>query len=114
MNKGLLDIRPWILPIALLIIWEVVVRLHIVSASLFPSPISILTTGWELVVRGELTKHISGSLNRYVSGLLNGGVIDFVLGIINGIDDDSLELLDSAIQLSRTVQHLDLLPVVVV
>lgn len=114
MNKSLLDIRPWILPIALLIIWEVVVRLHIVSASLFPSPISILTTGWELIVSGELTKHIFASLSRAVAGMIIGGLIGFVLGIINGLFDKSFAFLDSTIQMIRNVPHLALLPLVIV
>lgn len=114
MNKGLFDIRPWVLPIALLIIWEVIVRLNIVSASLFPSPVSILITGWELMVSGELTKHIFASLSRAVVGMIIGGLIGFVLGIINGLFDKSFAFLDSTIQMIRNVPHLALLPLVIV
>src|SRR5699024_12823637 len=114
MNKGLFDIRPWILPIALLVVWEVVVRLHIVSASLFPSPISILTTGWDLMVSGELTKHNFASISRAVVGMIIGGLIGFVRGIINGLFDKSFAFVDITIQMIRNVPDLALQPRVIV
>ncbi len=114
MKKTMIDIRPWIVPIALLIIWEVVVRLNLISASLFPSPISIIVTGWELLISGELITHISASLGRAVAGMLIGGIIGFVLGIVNGLSDKSYTYLDSTIQMIRNIPHLALLPLVIV
>src|SRR5690625_2332744 len=114
MKKTIFDIRPWILPIGLIIIWELVVRLDIVSASLFPAPISIVMAGWELLITGELITHISASLGRAIVGMLIGGLIGFVLGIINGLSDKSYTYLDSTIQMIRNVPHLALLPLVIV
>src|SRR5690606_40370330 len=81
MKKAIIDLRPWIVPILLLIIWEVVARLNLVSASLFPSPISIIVKGWELTISGELATHVWASLGRALAGMLIGGTIGFVLGI---------------------------------
>lgn len=114
MTKLQFDIRPWIVPILLLIIWEVVVRMELVSTSLFPSPFSIIVKGWELLLSGELVTHISASLGRALAGMLIGGVIGFVLGIVNGLSDKSYTYLDSTIQMIRNVPHLALLPLVIV
>lgn len=114
MKKVKFDIRPWLLPMALIIIWEIVVRLNIVSVSLFPSPISILGKGVELLMNGELIKHISASLGRAVLGMAIGGLIGFVLGIINGLSNKSYIFLDSTVQMIRNIPHLALLPLVIV
>lgn len=114
MKKAIIDLRPWIVPILLLIIWEVVARLNLVSASLFPSPISIIVKGWELTISGELATHVWASLGRALAGMLIGGTIGFVLGIVNGLSDKSYVYLDSTIQMIRNIPHLALIPLVIV
>lgn len=114
MKKAIIDLRPWIVPILLLIIWEVVARLNLVSASLFPSPISIIVKGWELTISGELATHVWASLGRALAGMLIGGTIGFVLGIVNGLSDRSYVYLDSTIQMIRNIPHLALIPLVIV
>lgn len=114
MKKAIIDLRPWIVPILLLIIWEVVARLNLVSASLFPSPISIIVKGWELTISGELATHVWASLSRALAGMLIGGTIGFVLGIVNGLSDRSYVYLDSTIQMIRNIPHLALIPLVIV
>jgi len=108
------DWRPWFIPVTLIVIWEVIVRLQIVSESLFPSPLSILLKGWELLISGELLTHISASLARALLGMLIGGLIGFILGISNGLSERSYAFIDSTVQMIRNVPHLALLPLVIV
>ena len=115
MNQKILNkIEPWIIPIIILIVWEVVARLEIVNASLFPAPLSVLISGWELLVSGELFTHIGASLGRAVVGMIIGGLIGFALGIFNGLSDRSYRLTDTSIQMLRNIPHLALLPLVIV
>src|SRR5690625_1485781 len=114
MKSTTFDWRPWLIPVTLVIIWEVVVRLQLVSVSLFPSPYSIVVTGGELLLSGELVKHISASLGRALLGMAIGGLIGFVLGIINGLSERSYAYIDSTVQMIRNVPHLALLPLVIV
>jgi sulfonate transport system permease protein len=106
--------QPWIIPIMILIVWEVIASLEFVTASLFPSPLTVLISGWELIVTGELTHHVLASLSRAAIGILIGGLIGFALGILNGLSDISFRLTDTTIQMIRNIPHLALLPLVIV
>lgn len=108
------DFRPWIIPIIVLIVWEVISRLEIISASLFPSPLTILQTGWNMLIEGELLSHIGISLTRALIGMLIGGAIGFLLGIINGLSKKAYLYVDTTIQMIRNIPHLALIPLVIV
>lgn len=113
-NIWLDRVQPWIIPILLLVVWEVVSSLEIVSPSLFPSPITVLLSGWQLTVSGELFQHVLASLSRAAVGMLIGGLIGFILGILNGLSNISFRLTDTTIQMIRNIPHLALLPLVIV
>lgn len=108
------DFRPWIIPIIGVIVWEVIARLEIISPGLFPSPLTILATGWDMLINGELLSHIGVSLVRALVGMLIGGTIGFVLGIINGLSKKAYLYFDTTIQMIRNIPHLALLPLVIV
>ncbi len=114
MKKSHFDIRPWVLPIGIIIVWEIIVRLQLVSESLFPSPIKIVSTGWELLSSGELVSHIGVSLGRAVTGMIIGGLIGFALGVLNGLSKKSYVYLDTTIQMIRNIPHLALIPLIIV
>ena len=108
------DFRPWVIPVVLLVVWEIIVRLEIISASLFPSPLTILDTGWNLLVNGNLMSHIGVSLARALTGMVIGGIIGFALGVINGLSKKAYVYLDTTIQMIRNIPHLALIPLVIV
>lgn len=95
-------------------LWEFIVRKELVSAALFPAPLTVLETGWELLISGELFIHIGASLGRALVGLVIGGIIGFGLGVLNGLSEISFRLLDTTIQMIRNIPHLALLPLVIV
>ncbi|MGN1402358.1 MAG: ABC transporter permease subunit [Bacillus sp. (in: firmicutes)] len=112
--KWINGIQPWIIPLLILLAWQVAASMKVVSPSLFPSPVSVLVSGWELLVSGELLRHVFASLWRALVGMLIGGLIGFAFGIVNGLSDTSYRYLDSTIQMIRNVPHLALLPLVIV
>lgn len=109
-----LDFRPWLLPVIIVVAWEIVARLQIVSESLFPPPLKIVATGWELLASGELVSHIGVSLGRALTGMLIGGLIGFILGVLNGLSKKSYLYLDTTIQMIRNIPHLALIPLIIV
>lgn len=114
MNKRGFDLRPWLLPVVIIVIWEIIVRFEIISASLFPSPITIVSSGWDLLVNGDLLSHIGISLARALTGMAIGGAIGFGLGVLNGLSKKSYIYLDTTIQMIRNIPHLALIPLVIV
>lgn len=114
MKRTKFDIRPWLLPIIIVVVWEIIVRFEVVSAALFPSPITIVTSGWDLLVNGDLLSHVGISLSRALTGMIIGGAIGFTLGVINGLSKKSYIYLDTTIQMIRNIPHLALIPLVIV
>lgn len=107
-------IVPWILPVTLIAIWQVVSSIGIINARLFPPPSVILLTAIELVQSGELYYHMGISTYRAIVGLLIGGGIGFILGLINGLFPMAGKFFDSTIQMIRNVPHLALIPLVII
>jgi sulfonate transport system permease protein len=112
-NKQVQQIVPWIVPIFLLILWELLVRIGILSTRILPAPSSVIETGIKLASTGELFKHISISAGRAISGFIVGGSIGLALGFLNGISRTAETLLDTTLQMLRTIPNLALIPLVI-
>ncbi|MBU9723261.1 MULTISPECIES: aliphatic sulfonate ABC transporter permease SsuC [Bacillaceae] len=105
---------PWILPVTLLICWQIFSTYEIISSRFFPPPTAIITTGISLLQSGELYYHMMISTYRALLGLLIGGGIGFLLGLINGLFPLTGRLFDSTIQMIRNIPHLALIPIVII
>lgn len=114
MSKKYEGILPWILPVALLILWQVCSTAGIINARLFPPPSTIVLTAVELLQSGELYYHLGISTYRAIVGILIGGGIGFVLGLINGLFPFAGKFFDTTIQMVRNVPHLALIPLVII
>ena len=105
---------PWLVPAALLVVWQASVSLGWLSTRLLPSPLSVLTAAWRLTRSGELLRSIGVSSARAFAGLAIGGSIGFVLGLANGLWSPAERLFDSSVQMLRNVPHLALIPLVII
>ncbi len=108
------QLLPWVLPVLVIVIWQLVSMAELVSPSLFPAPTTVVESFWELLSSGTLFEHIQISLYRAFVGLLIGGVIGLVLGILNGWSRISFFTFDTSIQMVRNIPHLALLPLAIV
>lgn len=106
-------ILPFLIPIILVLFWQVASSLGWLSSSVLPSPLAVLQDGIELTQSGELPKNLSISLYRATLGLLIGGGIGFILGFINGMSKTCRLLFDSSIQMFRNIPHLALIPLII-
>lgn len=103
----------WIVPITLVIVWQVLVEVGVIPERLLPRPTQIIAAAWELTASGELGTHIGISTQRAALGLAIGGGLGFLLGLINGVFKLSERLLDSTFQMIRTIPNLALVPLVI-
>lgn len=70
--------------IGLVIIWELVTQLKIVSPLFLPAPSAIVITGWDMILSGEIYSNLTASLFRIVVGYAIGAVVGIVVGLVLG------------------------------
>ncbi|HWL09789.1 MAG TPA: aliphatic sulfonate ABC transporter permease SsuC [Planctomicrobium sp.] len=104
---------PWLPPIALLVVWQISGDLGWYPQRILPTPVSVLKAGYTLLTSGELARHLAISFQRALLGFLIGGVLGLTLGVWTGASRIAESLIDSTIQMLRTIPHLALIPLVI-
>nr|WP_176705530.1 ABC transporter permease [Arthrobacter sp.]AXV46647.1 ABC-type nitrate/sulfonate/bicarbonate transport system, permease component [Arthrobacter sp.] len=99
-------------PIALLVLWEISVRLGIVDARFFPAPSSIFAKGWELGTSGELWGHMWASIKRLFLGFWLGLVPAIILGVIMGLSRPVRSALQPLVSGTYPIPKSALLPLI--
>jgi sulfonate transport system permease protein len=106
-------ILPWIVPIGIIIAWQLIVETGVLPKRIMPLPTDVVQSAWRLLQSGDLQAHAWISAQRALLGLFIGGSIALVLGLLNGMFRVGEELLDSTIQMIRTIPNLSLIPLVI-
>ncbi|NFB04149.1 ABC transporter permease subunit [Weissella paramesenteroides] len=105
---------PWLIPVAIIIIWEVIVDAGMIDTTYVPSPSAVGSQAITLWQEGTLQQNIGISLYRATIGLLIGGTIGFTLGVANGLSRISNLLFNSTVQMVRNIPHLALIPLIII
>lgn len=105
---------PWLIPVAIIIIWEVIVDAGMIDTTYVPSPSAVGSQAITLWQEGTLQQNIGISLYRAMIGLLIGGTIGFTLGVANGLSRISNLLFNSTVQMVRNIPHLALIPLIII
>jgi sulfonate transport system permease protein len=104
---------PWILPLAVLGVWQLVCVTGFVSSRVLPAPSAVALAGWKLAVSGELVRNLWVSFWRASIGFLIGASIGFSFGLANGLSQLARKLTDTTLQMVRNIPHLALIPLVI-
>ena len=104
---------PWIVPLAILGVWQLACVTGFVSSRVLPAPSDVALAGWKLAVSGELARNIWVSFWRASIGFLIGGSIGFAFGLANGLSQLASKLTDTTLQMVRNIPHLALIPLVI-
>jgi sulfonate transport system permease protein len=116
-NPGLARLKaalaPWLLPVALLLAWEVSARTGWLSSRILPEPLAVATAFWTLAASGELWEHLRTSLWRALSGFAVGAGLGLALGLLTGSFRRAETLLDTTLQMVRNIPALALIPLVI-
>jgi sulfonate transport system permease protein len=104
---------PWLVPAGLLVVWQVLSQLGVISTRILPAPTAIVQAAIQLTLSGELITNVGISLYRALAGFLIGGIIGFGLGLLNGVSPIAERFLDSTVQMIRNIPHLALIPLVI-
>jgi len=99
-----------LLPVILLIIWEVAGALGKLNPILLPRPSTIIQEFVNLTASGELAMHLGVSTWRALIGFLLGGGLGLAAGIWVGFSYKTERLIDPSLQMLRTLPHLAIAP----
>lgn len=92
-----------ILPITLIITWEIVSQLGWVESYQLPAPTAILARLTELASSGELTQHIYITVYRVFAGFLLGTAIAVIFALLVGFLKKAEYVFDPIIQAFRSI-----------
>jgi len=97
-------------PLLVLVFWQLSSSTGWISVQLLPSETTVLAAFRELWRDGDLQAALPISLRRAGEGFLIGGSIGLVLGLLSGLWRIGEELLDSSLQMLRTIPFIALIP----
>jgi sulfonate transport system permease protein len=108
--------RRAISPLVLLIIWQAVGELKLMSTQKLPEPTQVIHTAYTLVVThsaayGTLQGALTASLERWGIGFVTGGVAALLLALIAGLSRRGEDTVDPLMQMLRTLPLFGLIPV---
>ena len=94
----------WLIPAALIVVWQAFTSAGAISDSVSPSPFEVLAAAWRLILTGELPRNVGVSFLRALAGLIGGGGIGFGFGLANGLSKLSERLTDFTLQMARPLE----------
>lgn len=97
----------------LLVIWQVISQIGIVSEIFLPSPMNILFDGIEMIRSGELLQNVEASLYRIIIGFLIGGISGILIGLIIGFSKLSEAIGTPVIYSLYPIPKIALLPLII-
>lgn len=97
---------PWAVPAGVLGVWQVGGMTGLIPAEVLPPPSAVIEAGWRLAVSGDLLRNIEVSACRAGIGFAIGGGLGFSCGLLNGLSRTSERVLDTSLQMIRTIPHL--------
>jgi NitT/TauT family transport system permease protein/sulfonate transport system permease protein len=93
--------------------WEIVARLGILNRALLMPPTDLLATVYNLVVSGELFRHLGASVWRALLGFVSGSVAGILIGIATARVSTFRHLSDPLLQMFRAIPSIAFVPLAI-
>jgi sulfonate transport system permease protein len=106
-------LRRAVVPILAVLLWQLGGAAGWWSTDVLPSPTSVAEQFWKLLVDGQLVENLIVSLRRVAIGAAFGIGTGLLLGVAVGLWRPVEEVLDSTLQMIRTIPFLVTLPLFV-
>lgn len=107
LTNGLIGLM---LPLGLLIIWQIAGSAELLNPILLPSPFDIWEEFRAMLLSGELLNNLGVSTWRVVMGFVLGGGLGLAAGLWVGFSYKAERLLNPTLQMLRTLPHLAIAP----
>lgn len=102
-----------LLPIIILVVWQIATTSGMVPTYRLPTPASVFTAGVELAERGQLWTHIAISVQRVLLGFAIGSLIGLAVAAIVGLSKLGDILLSPTLAALRAVPSLAWVPLLI-
>jgi sulfonate transport system permease protein len=100
-------------PVVLLAVWQIASTTGLVDAQTLASPLAVAHTAGRLIANGELAEHLTVSLRRAAFGLAFGVAAGLCLALLSGLFRLGEDLIDSTMQILRSLPILALIPLAI-
>ena len=101
-------------PVLIVLIWHILSVTGLLPKEVLASPLTVLTSGAALWSSGELPAAMVASFGRVVVGLAIGGSVGVALAVLSGLFRLGEDLVDSTMQMLRTVPNVALIPLFII
>jgi sulfonate transport system permease protein len=101
-------------PVLLVAVWHLLSVTGTLPAEVLAGPATVLSSAAKLWGTGELQDAMAASLRRALSGLAIGGSIGVALAVFSGLFRLGEDLIDSTMQMLRTVPNVALIPLLII
>ena len=99
-------------PLALLALWELVVRTGLVDARFFPAPSSIVGDFVQFLVSGELLSNTLTTLQRVAFGFFIGAIPGVALGLLVGVNRIARAVIEPIVAILYPIPKIAILPLI--
>jgi sulfonate transport system permease protein len=100
----------WIVPVTVLLVWELLARLGMLPPNWLPAPTVVGKTIYQLAIAGDLLKHAGTTIARVAVGFLLGAGAGTLLGGLTGYLRIARKLFDPLLQALRSVPSIAWVP----
>ncbi len=111
--SGLDSLIGFILPVILIIVWQLASTQGWIRPTLLPAPTTVISTLVQMVQDGSLVQGLLVSTARWAVGSVIGGILGLVLGSVTGLSRLAERVLDTSVQMLRTIPFLALAPLLI-
>lgn len=99
--------------ILFIVVWQLIIFIGGYEEALLPSPITVASSLWKLLITGELLIHLQVSFFRFLVGYLCAVVLAVTLGLFLGRSPFLWAILDPIVQVIRPVAPIAWTPFIV-
>lgn len=109
--------KPWrvlrfvVLPVVLVLLWQLAVSHGLINPLLLPSPSSIIVSLWHMTRSGQLGQNLRPDAIRLGVGYAIGWAGGLIVGTAMGLSAKVRRYVDSTLQLLRPIPPITLIPV---
>lgn len=107
------SVVPWLLPLLILIVWEIGAREQWISTRVLPEPLAVVKAAWGLALDGSMWDNVKVSSLRALAGFAIGGSLGLVFGLATGVSRGIALTVDSTLQMIRNIPALAMIPLVI-